>query len=205
MRAQKTQHIQFSPVKRLWQAVGVLEDDQHNTFWVYLTATTKEAIANLLQQYEEGRFKIEITVTPVEARDEAADLALTLADQPAPQVYWDDVNIGISRLSIKTPPPYRITYVIDPLLEQGKTTRVDYDNSGSTEVECEASLGQVGVNLYEIEPHGQELVHAYGSADPGAPITLRSSAAHDGHWRVRVTGQQANNQFSLKYDKWRLL
>ncbi|MBN1935918.1 MAG: hypothetical protein JW934_14705 [Anaerolineae bacterium] len=205
MRAQKTQYIQFSPIKRLWQTVGLLEDDQQNTFQVYLTATTKEAISDLLQQFEEGQFKIEISVTPVEPSKRTGDVSSMLSDEIAPQVYWDDINIGISRLNIKTPPPYRITYIIDPPLGQGKTTRVDYNDPGSTEVECEADLGQVSVALYEIEPHGQEILHASGLADPYTVATLRSTATHDGHWRVRVTGQQQSNRFSLKYDKWRLV
>ncbi|HOT93324.1 MAG TPA: hypothetical protein PLJ78_16380 [Anaerolineae bacterium] len=205
--------LQFdSPLVKYWQTIGLLEDIEGNEFRVFVKGPRKQDVEEFLKLVKNGDFKIGITVTPLGRPDESGAFELSVPVETggvAGEIFtWQDISVGISRWSIKTPKPYRITYEIDPPIYPPTGTSsnqfaVCFDDHDRADVYCTVGSGAVIIQLRELDRYWQDTTHVLQSVvAPGQPVDWHEPKQGVGNWAVRITGRDPVSYFTLYYEKW---
>lgn len=217
-------------IRELWQAVGLLMvyDDagRENKFRVFVSGATREIVQAFITQERARSINVQIITDPDELH---ADVVTQAAGNHAIDVIstCSQLNIGISRLSIQTPEPYKIVYHVaqhrifrddsasimygnatfDALKSKVTKQTVSF-NAVKAYARCKVTSGIVAVSM--LEGRGKEWV-ARGSTETvaaGSSVRLPekgkwffAKGEGESEWLIEVTGRAAESDCEISYER----
>jgi hypothetical protein len=197
--------LESEPTKA-WQVIGRLEANGGHTFRIFFQAEKKANLDEFLKKVKDGEIAFQVEILPVEPDDK---YQRSFGEEPPASdesvIETDGVSIGISRLELNPetlPNPYRIRYIIDPPLKQGKTFSATFQDQIEANIRCDVQAGNVSVELwklrYDMEPIGGAVTRTVSKDNH---VQIDEPSFGNRNWKVVVTGNSADNTFSLSYDK----
>lgn len=208
-----THQLKFEKPQRLYQAVGVLKDDQGNAFRVFLTGPKQASLTKFIAYQNRKKRQPEgsgITVT-IEQASEPGEVAepsslpsasqRALARRITTAVKKSCLEVRISRLKLEPDQarPHRVRYTLDPRLDRKEGVSTPLNNQRTADILCTASQGSVRVVLYEIDQENHEIPRNDAIAGPGNPVEFhqpRDASIGNGNWKAYFIGIDLVNQFT---------
>ncbi len=207
-----------------YSKTGVLKDEQGNIFTVYISGSETEV--DEFVQYQINKISkngfpgISATVKhynpPKVNKVNKKGAQDTFSKQEVTEIAFGKVKIGISRQKIVIPPPYKITYCIDPIIKTPRMTAImngqpqiavpdfaiEFDDVSTAYIHCVVITGEVEFKL--IETDTQRVADGPKIVKTGNSDKLRARATGNVQkWRVEVTGKRPGkeSEFVIMYSK----
>jgi hypothetical protein len=200
---------------------GKVVNNNVNIFRLFLSGFSKPAVDGYIQYVgEKGpsgiRLSVEhldappsdqkpVEVYPPQARDVLEKFQSSQKDTDF--LFQDgDLNFAIQRLYIATKPPYRVVYTIDPTVfaqgvAQNETRDAAQFGGDYASVSCFANNGSVNMRLMELTYWGSWTNRgSRNNVGNGQQNLSNIPKNFTGQWQVEVTGQGAQNNFTLEYE-----
>ncbi len=201
----ENRQLEFPKPVKLWQAIGLLEDEQGYTFCVYVSGPTKAQVEAFIELVKAGEIKITPEIKPGPTVAGRADGIPAKEPASLPEATeLSGLRIGISRLNARTQlvPPYTITYTVDPPLAKNQEMTFTFDDQSVADLLCTVSQGKVDVTLFERDQFNSEVQPRASTASAANPVVFHErSLSNTNRWGVRIRGRLASNAFALAYDK----
>jgi hypothetical protein len=217
-------HILYYPsnIRRTWNLTAILqipaEQEGFHSFYLYLTGTTRDAIEEFLAyQAEKEALGIQIKVEPVTYADEIpmedTSVVESFLHEDDEQINPNDnlvdngkLIIGISRLKIVTPRPYKITYIIDPTVsgtvQRSKSLAVGFNMSRTSGVKCSVGAGgKVNADLQEMNTNGYWETRQTQNNVNGLHTFSNTNATKTGSWQVYISGVAISSDVTVQYER----
>ena len=207
-----------------YSITGVLKDGKGNIFTVYISGSKKEVDKFVRYQKRQlsknGTPGISATVQhydPPKVNNKTKKSTLdTSSKKRETEIEFGKVKIGISRRKIVVPPPYEITYHIDPRIKtppmianMGEKPKIaipdfaiEFDDVPTATIDCLVITGMVEFKLIETDTErvadGPIIIEKDNSGK-----LFANASGNVQKWRVEVTGKRPGKEsvFELVYSK----
>lgn len=217
-------HILYYPsnIRRTWNLTAILqipaEQGDFHSFYLYLTGTSRQAIEDFLTyQTNKEALGIQIDVEPLSNLDDFPPEDMRAIgefqheddEQVNPEGVLVDngkLKIGISRLKIITPKPYKIVYVIDPAVsgtvQRSRSLAVGFNMPRTSGVICSvAQGGTVDAYLQEMNTNGYWETRDSKSNLSVSHTFANTSATKTGAWQVYISGVAISSDVTIQYER----
>lgn len=198
------------------------KDDQGNLFRIYITAPTKQAVIEFINEKlktNEVKIKIDVLeltgeryfpelVDPDFAAEKPTNETIVLTSPPQLKeneslvMDYAPIRMGISRVTpLNVTNNYRVVYNIDPPLAQGQEHK-DGFNDDIVELKCECTVGKVEFCLWEKRYATSNTYsrRRLRTISAGQSTYVRAKKHYTGEWLFNVKGVNAgSNVYRLIY------